>query len=320
MSPILTRQRQVARLKAQITHDLCEALNLYEVHAPLLVPANSGLQDTLSGRERAVKVHVSAEQKHYEVVHSLAKWKRSVLAAHQVPVGAGILAQMTALRPDEERISERHAVQVDQWDWEQVISPSQRNLATLRATVTSIYQVLRRAALICLQPTQVAESVFFVHSEELRQMYPALTPKEREHEITKMHKAVFIIGIGQELKDGVAHDDRAADYDDWSSFNDDGYSGLNGDLLVWHDGLQDALELSSMGIRVDATALKRQIAQRASSTATGQRTLQQPWHQSLLQGGLPSTIGGGIGQSRVAMWLQQSSHIREVQFPTTLSA
>lgn len=320
MSPILMKQRQVARLKAQITHDLCETLNLYEVHAPLLVPANSGLQDTLSGREQAVQVHVSAEQKQYEVVHSLAKWKRSVLAAHQVPVGSGILAQMTALRPDEERISERHAVQVDQWDWEQVISASQRNLTTLRTAVSSIYQVLKRAALTRLQPMQVADSVYFIHSEELRQMYPSLTPKEREHEITKMHKAVFIIGIGQDLKDGMAHDARAADYDDWSSCNDDGYSGLNGDLLVWHDGLNDALELSSMGIRVDATALQRQVTQRASSIIEAQRTLHQPWHQTLLQGGLPLTIGGGIGQSRVAMWLQQSTHIREVQFPTTLSA
>lgn len=307
----LSLQSQIATLKHSVTKALCKNLNLIHVQAPLIVAAESGMQDTLSGTENAVTVRVKAEQKDYEVVHSLAKWKRAVLGRYQMPIGAGIVTHMLALRPDEEHLSERHSVQVDQWDWEQVLDEDTRSLATLKDTVRRIYAALRDAAEeVALWQSNYADHVVFIHSEELRAMYPRLTPKQREREIAKMHKAVFIIGIGGTLSDGSQHDDRAPDYDDWSTTNEAGFSGLNGDLLVWHDAIDDALELSSMGIRVTPTALQHQLELKQQTAS-----LALPWHQQLLAGELPQTIGGGIGQSRVAMWLLQQDHIRKVQAP-----
>lgn len=306
-------QRQVADIKQRLTTLLSEQLNLTEIQAPLIVPSDAGVQDNLSGAERAVNVYVKAEQRDYEVVHSLAKWKRSVLSYYQCEPGQGIVAQMKALRADEELLTERHSVLVEQWDWEQVIQPSERTLSTLKRTVTDIYGALR-----CLYqefaPAQaqqeLATQVVFVHAEQLRQMYPQLSAKQREYEFTKLHKAVFIIGIGGELADGSLHDGRAADYDDWSTLSELGYGGLNGDLLVWHPQLQDALELSSMGIRVDSKALQHQVSLRGCDHICA-----QPWHQQLIAGMLPECIGGGIGQSRVAMWVLQQHHISAVQAP-----
>lgn len=302
---------QSYELKHHVTQQLCQQLNLSIVQAPLIVPSQSGLQDTLSGHEKAVALRIRAEQKDYEVVHSLAKWKRAILAKYQAQPGQGVLAHMLALRPDEEQLSARHSVQVDQWDWEQVVAPEQRTLATLKATVEKIYAALKAAAKATghWQP-HYAEQVFFIHSEELRAMFPRLTAKQREREITHMHGAVFIIGIGGVLSDGEKHDDRAADYDDWTSINEDGQQGLNGDLLVWHDGLDDALELSSMGIRVTPEVMIQQLELKGSLPS-----LELPWHQKLIAGEFPTTIGGGIGQSRVAMWLLQQQHIDLVQAP-----
>lgn len=314
---MLKQQQQVAHIKQRMTELLCEALNLTEVQAPLMVPSNTGVQDYLSGAERAVAVHVKAEQRDYEVVHSLAKWKRSVLAHYECQPGTGVVAQMKAIRADEEQLTERHSVLVEQWDWEQVIAHSERSLTTLQHRVQRIYGALRQLVMdIAPQhQAQLAPQVVFIHAEELRQMYPQLTPKQREREFTKLHKAVFIIGIGGELADGSLHDARSPDYDDWSTpvihpTLKQPQAGLNGDLLVWHSPIDDALELSSMGIRVDAEALQRQTQLRDC-----QELLQQPWHQQLLSGKLPECIGGGIGQSRVAMWVLQLAHIAATQAP-----
>lgn len=314
---MLKQQQQVAKIKQRMTELLCETLQLAEVQAPLMVPKDSGVQDNLSGSEKAVAVHIKAEQRDYEVVHSLAKWKRSVLAHYGCQPGEGIVAQMKAIRADEEQLTERHSVLVEQWDWERVLASHERTLDTLKTTVREIYQTLRALYLQFSPPSsgELAPDVVFIHAEQLRQMFPQLSPKQREHEITKLHKAVFIIGIGGELADGSLHDGRAADYDDWSTAVEYPTSrevlpGLNGDLLVWHAPINDALELSSMGVRVDAQALKYQVAERNS-----QHLLQQPWHQQLLQGELPECIGGGIGQSRVAMWVLQLPHIAATQAP-----
>lgn len=298
-------------LKHEITQELCQRLNLAVVQAPLYVPVQSGLQDTLSGHERPVRFQIRADGNDYEVVHSLAKWKRAILAAYQAQPGEGVLAQMLALRPDEETLSARHSVQVDQWDWEQVVTPELRKLTTLKTTVRHIYQAIKAAAVKTGHwQTTFADDVFFIHSEELRAMYPRLSAKQREQEITRMHKAVFVIGIGAALTDGQLHDERAPDYDDWSSLNEEGYYGLNGDLLVWHEGLDDALEISSMGIRVTPEVMQKQLELKQQHEA-----LALPWHQKLMACEFPATIGGGIGQSRVVMWLLQQAHIQHVQAP-----
>lgn len=312
---MLKHQQQTAQIKQRFTELLCEKLNLTEVQAPLMVRKNSGLQDNLSGYEKAVSVFVRAQQQEYEIVHSLAKWKRSALAHYECSVGEGIVAQMRAIRADEDELTERHSVLVEQWDWEQVILPSDRTLETLKATVAKIYSGLRQLYME-FNPehqTHLAEEVVFIHSEQLRQMYPQLTPKQREAEFTKLHKAVFIIGIGGELADGTVHDSRAPDYDDWSTATETEYAGLNGDLLVWHSAINDALELSSMGVRVDAGALEHQV-----QVCSCESILQQAWHQQLLQSELPECIGGGIGQSRVAMWVLNLAHIKFTQAPEIL--
>ncbi|WP_369742612.1 aspartate--ammonia ligase [Pseudidiomarina sp. PP-1MA] len=309
----LKLQQQIAKLYASITTALAQSLSLTEVQAPLMVASGSGLQDNLSGIEQPVRVFVKAQQQDYEVVHSLAKWKRSVLALLECPVGTGILTDMKALRPDEEALTARHSVLVEQWDWEQVILPQQRCVAYLQQCVQHIYQVLRKAhQAFAPSPIKLPEQVTFIHAEQLRQAYPQLTPKARERAITQQHQVVFIMGIGTTLGDGSLHDKRAPDYDDWSTVAKDsqGLAGLNGDLLVWHPQLDDALELSSMGIRVDASALQQQLSLRSCEGYA-----QQAWHQQLLQGALPLSIGGGIGRSRVAMWILQQHHISAVQAP-----
>ncbi len=307
-------QRQVAAVKQVMTAELSKALSLIEIQAPLIVPVGSGLQDNLSGIEQSVKVNVKAENADYEVVHSLAKWKRSVLGAYDFTAGDGVVTHMLALRPDEDSLGPLHSVLVEQWDWEQVITEQQRCLATLKDRVQKIYQALKQTATqlkLDKSALQMVDQVTFITAEQLLQKYPTLTAKQREQKITEKYKAVFIIGIGGTLSHGEAHDSRSPDYDDWSSPNEMGGAGLNGDLLVWHQPLQRAVELSSMGIRVDATALQRQVQLREQSSL-----LQQPWHQQLLRQQLPQTIGGGIGQSRVALWLLQLDHIKWVQAPT----
>lgn len=294
------------------TH-LAIALNLTRVTAPLFVPAHTGINDDLNGTEKPVSFNVAAMNgARMEIVHSLAKWKRLMLADYGFASGEGIYTDMNAIRPDE-NVDNTHSLYVDQWDWERVISPHERTLTYLSDTVLRIYDAIKHTEeYICytypsLAPTLPDEITFF-HSEELDKRYPHLTPQEREYAVCKEHGAVFIIGIGGALSDGTPHDGRAPDYDDWSTENDAGYRGFNGDILVYYPVLDCALELSSMGIRVDATALKRQLAQRNQ-----EQRLALYYHQRLVNGELPLSIGGGIGQSRLCMFYLHKAHIGEIQ-------
>lgn len=309
----ITRQRQISFVKSLFSRQLEEKLGLIEVQAPILSRIGDGTQDNLSGSEKAVQVSVKAiPQAQFEVVHSLAKWKRQTLGQHDFSVGEGLYTHMKALRPDEDRLSPTHSVYVDQWDWEQVIGDGERHLGTLQQTVKSIWAAIKATEAVVTEQTGLTpllpEDIHFIHSEALQQRYPNLDAKERERAIAKELGAVFLIGIGGALGDGKRHDVRAPDYDDWSTRTERDFAGLNGDILVWNPVLEDAFELSSMGIRVDAEALKRQLA-----LTNDEDRLQLEWHQSLLKGEMPQTIGGGIGQSRLTMLLLQLPHIGQVQ-------
>ena len=303
----------ISLVKKTFAAALAEQLQLVEVSAPLVVLAGTGINDDLNGIERPVAFPIKAlEEKNAVVVHSLAKWKRQRLKDWKVVEGTGILTDMRALRPDED-YSALHSIYVDQWDWEKHIAVADRNLAYLKQTVETIYQVLRKTEQVVYEsdaslPPILPESIFFIHAEELLQLYPDLTPKDRENAITKQHGAVFIIGIGGKLSDGMRHDGRAADYDDWTTQNEDGYAGLNGDLLLWNPVLACVFEISSMGIRVDQATM---LAQLKEHDCTERSEL--AFHRALLAGELPQSIGGGIGQSRVCMFLLRKSHIGEVQ-------
>ena len=311
---VMETQQAIFFIKRDFEDRLAAALNLCRVSSPLYVDAGSGVQDNLNGVERPVAFAAGQiPQRRFEIVHSLAKWKRQALADYGVAVGAGIYTDMNALRPDEDDLStSMHSIYVDQWDWEKVIARSERTLAQLEQTVRKIYAALLgcEAALageFGLEPGLPAQ-IHFVHSEELAERWPRASRREREDRICKEHGAVFLIGIGGSLADGAPHDGRAPDYDDWTSETGPGRRGLNGDILVWNPVLGRAFELSSMGIRVDAAALQQQLGLRGC----GERA-QLPWHQKLLAGELPDTIGGGIGQSRTCMLLLRKRHIGEVQ-------
>lgn len=312
-SAYIATQRQIGFVKSHFSRQLEEKLGLIEVQAPILSRIGDGTQDNLSGSEKAVQVRVKTlPDAQFEVVHSLAKWKRKTLGQHDFTTGEGIYTHMKALRPDEDRLTPVHSVYVDQWDWERVMGDGERNLATLKRTVEAIWQgikateaaVSEQFGLTPFLPAQVQ----FIHSEELQQRYPELDAKGRERAIAKDLGAVFLIGIGGKLADGKRHDARAPDYDDWTTPSDGGFAGLNGDILVWNPILEDAFELSSMGIRVDADTLQRQLA-----ISGDEDRLQLEWHQSLMKGEMPQTIGGGIGQSRLTMLLLQLPHIGQVQ-------
>jgi aspartate--ammonia ligase len=279
----------------------------------MVVMTGTGINDDLNGVERPVRFPVKdMGERQAEVVHSLAKWKRLKLAELGTAPGRGIYTDMNALRPDEE-LDNIHSIYVDQWDWERVIRDEDRNLDFLKKMVRRIYEAIKvtENKLYVEFPQLVPalpEDIYFIHSEELLQMYPGLTPKERENEIVRKYGAVFIIGIGGALSDGSAHDGRAADYDDWSTPNSDGYLGLNGDILLWSPVLESAFEVSSMGIRVSPESLERQLAIR------GQEWKKELFfHKRLLAGELPACIGGGIGQSRLCMYLLRKAHIGEIQ-------
>jgi len=283
------------------------------VTAPLFVLKGTGINDDLNGTERPVTFDVKdMGDAKAEVVQSLAKWKRLMLAQYGIPAGYGIYTDMNAIRPDEE-LSNIHSLYVDQWDWEKVLNGKQRNLEYLKKVVGQIYSVLLRTEFMvyenypAIKPL-LPEEIHFVHSEELVRRFPKLTTKEREHEIVKEYGAVFIIGIGGELSDGKKHDGRAPDYDDWSTENSDGFKGLNGDIVIWNPVLQQTLEISSMGIRVDKDVLMRQLA---LSGLTDRKELF--FHKKLLKDELPMSVGGGIGQSRLCMYLLRKAHIGEVQ-------
>ena len=293
---------------------LSTELRLRRVTAPLFVLKGLGMNDDLSGTEHPVTFPIKdMNGAEAEVVHSLAKWKRVTLADYDVKSGYGIITDMNAIRADEE-LDNLHSLYVDQWDWERVMESSQRTVEYLKTTVRQIYNaILRTEYHICETYPQIEaflpQEVTFIHSEELLQRYPHLTPKEREDAICKEYGAVFIIGIGSVLSNGEKHDSRAADYDDYSTISPEtGLAGLNGDLLIWYPLLNRAIELSSMGIRVDREALERQLAECGKEESKGLY-----FHKRLIEGSLPQSIGGGIGQSRLCMILLHKVHIGETQ-------
>lgn len=306
-------QQRISFVKSHFAQELADKLSLIEVQAPILSQVGDGIQDNLSGSEKAVQVKVkSIPDATFEVVHSLAKWKRKTLSLNHFTVGEGLYTNMKALRPDEDTLSPIHSVYVDQWDWEKVIAPQDRTVAFLKSTVENIYQVLKSteaevAKQYGLTPF-LPPSITFIDSESLLQRYPTLSSKERENAIAKEFGAVFIMGIGGLLSNNEKHDIRAPDYDDWSTKNEEGHTGLNGDIIVWNPVLKSAFEVSSMGIRVDPKALQNQL-----ELTNDLGRLQFDWHKALINGDLLQTIGGGVGQSRLVMLLLQLNHIGQVQ-------
>lgn len=308
-----TTEIAIKDIKMFFQDKLSDALNLRRVTAPLFVLSGTGLNDDLNGVEKPVGFDIKAlGGQHAEVVHSLAKWKRTKLADYDIAPGFGLYTDMNAIRADED-LDNLHSLYVDQWDWERTIEASDRNLPFLKDIVTKIYQALLDTEEMIyhrfphITPTLPRE-ITFVHAADLQRQFPDLTPKQREVEITKKYGAVFIIGIGDTLADGKPHDGRAPDYDDWSTDNGEGSTGLNGDILVWNTVLQCPFELSSMGIRVDKEALLRQLDKAGCPQRANLK-----FHKALLDGKLPLSIGGGIGQSRLCMFILQKAHIGEVQ-------
>ena len=311
----LQTEDAIGKIKRHFQNNLAFELNLRRVTAPLFVLQGTGINDDLNGVERPVSFEILAmQQSRAEIVHSLAKWKRLKLGKLRANPGEGIYTDMNAIRPDEENLDNIHSIYVDQWDWEKVMREDERHLDYLKQSVRRIYYAIRRTErYICqdyprLKPF-LPEKIEFIHSEDLERQYPELSAKQREDTVTKEHGAVFIIGIGGALPiSGKSHDGRAPDYDDWSTPTLPGYKGLNGDLLVYNPILKQALELSSMGIRVDKKALLEQLKQRGE-----EQRLELKWHKALLDGEMPLSIGGGIGQSRLCMLYLQKAHIGEIQ-------
>ena len=302
----------IKQIKDFFQQSLSSELRLRRVTAPLFVMSGQGVNDDLSGWERPVSFPIKdLHDERAEIVHSLAKWKRLMLAQYKIEQGYGIYTDMNAIRPDEE-LDNLHSLYVDQWDWEAVIAKENRNIAFLQSVVRRIYGALRQTEYVVYEQfgikPSLPEEIHFIHAEELRRLYPDLTPKQREDKITKQYGAVFVMGIGCDLGDGQKHDMRASDYDDWSTIGENGLPGLNGDILIWNEVLGQAFELSSMGIRVDKEALLRQL----ELSHTTERS-QLYFHQCLLRGELPLSIGGGIGQSRLCMLLLRKAHIGEIQ-------
>lgn len=306
-------EKAIRLIKEFFQTNLSFELNLQRVTAPLFVKAGAGINDDLTGIEKPVSFTIRAlDDTSAEIVQSLAKWKRLMLTDYEFQLGEGLYTDMNAIRSDE-YLDNLHSIYVDQWDWEKVISPEERNIEYLRGVVRKIYEIMRRTEkYICHQYTTInpilPEDITFVHSEELEERYPELTPLEREKAVCREHGAVFIIGVGGNLKNGKPHDGRAPDYDDWSTPIDSRYKGLNGDILIYYPILDCAYELSSMGIRVDAESLLRQLEIKGEM-----KRKDLYFHTRLLNGELPPTIGGGIGQSRLCMFYLRKAHIGEVQ-------
>lgn len=303
----------IKQIKEFFQLNLSSELRLRRVTAPLFVLKGMGINDDLNGIERPVSFPIKdLGDAQAEVVHSLAKWKRLTLADYNIEPGYGIYTDMNAIRSDEE-LGNLHSLYVDQWDWEKVITPEDRNVEFLKKTVRRIYEAIKVTEnKLYVEFPQIEpflpEEIHFIHSQQLLDLHPDLSPKERENAIAKEYGAVFVIGIGSELSNGEPHDGRAADYDDWSTPNEEGYNGLNGDLLLWNPVLGNAFEISSMGIRVDETALRRQLSLRGQEYKS-----ELYFHSKLLAGELPLSIGGGIGQSRLCMYLLRKAHIGEIQ-------
>ncbi|MCF0176317.1 MAG: aspartate--ammonia ligase [Bacteroidales bacterium] len=306
-------EKGIKAVKDMFQTNLSAQLSLLRVTAPMVVLSGTGINDDLNGVERPVSFPIKdMALQTAEVVHSLAKWKRMKLGELGIKPGRGLYTDMNALRPDEE-LDNLHSIYVDQWDWEKVMNKEERNLDFLKKTVRRIYEAIKVTEnklyvdFPQIEPI-LPDEIHFVHAEQLLQMYPGLSARQREDAIVREYKAVFIIGIGCRLSDGTLHDGRAADYDDWSTPNSDGYLGLNGDIMLWNPVLERAFEVSSMGIRVDETALLRQLEERGQTFKTDLL-----FHRMLLEGKLPYTIGGGIGQSRLCMYLLRKAHIGEIQ-------
>jgi aspartate--ammonia ligase len=304
-SLISIKETQIAikEVKTKVEEQLATRLSLLRVSAPLFVTKKSGLNDHLNGVERPISFDILHGGEELEIVHSLAKWKRSALHEYGFAIGEGLYTNMNAIRRDEE-LDETHSVYVDQWDWEKVIAKEWRTIDYLQETVRTIYGIFKELEdhLYTKYPffgKYLPDDIVFITAQQLEDKYPELTSKEREDAIVKEHGAVFVIGIGDALASGERHDGRAADYDDWH---------LNGDILVWHPTLQSAFELSSMGIRVDAKSLDAQLTK-----ANEDFKRDYDFHKGILEDTLPLTIGGGIGQSRTCMFFLRKAHIGEVQ-------
>ena len=300
---LLETEIAIKFIKDSFEKELAKALKLTRVSAPLFVQPESGLNDNLNGYERAVRFDVLSLHKEVEIVQSLAKWKRMALAKYGFEVGTGLYTDMNAIRRDED-LDAIHSVYVDQWDWEKIITKTERKLSYLKKTVKAIYKALLKVckAVNAKYPQishNLPKEITFFSTKELEKLYPELSRKDREKAITKKYGAVFIYQIGWPLSDGKPHDGRAADYDDWK---------LNGDILLWFDLLDIALEVSSMGIRVDNVSLVKQLKKKNELSK-----LENPYCQAILNQTLPLTIGGGIGQSRLCMFFLNKAHIGEVQ-------
>ncbi len=301
----LEAQKAIKLIKDTFERKIAEKLNLLRVSAPLMVPSDTGVNDMLNGYERPVEFEVKETHRNLQIVQSLAKWKRIALKRYGMEVGTGLYTDMNAIRRDEET-DNIHSIYVDQWDWEKIIRKEDRTMEYLQKTVEDIFETfkLTEDVLINAYPEKklertLPEKISFVTSQELENLYPEKSPKERENLIAKEKGAVFISQIGKKLKSGVSHDGRSPDYDDWE---------LNGDILFWYEPLKIALELSSMGIRVDKNSLERQLKE-----ADAEDRKELLYHKMLLNDELPLTIGGGLGQSRICMYFMKTAHIGEVQ-------
>ena len=308
-----TTEWAIKCIKDHFQHSLSDALGLRRVTAPLFVMSGTGINDDLNGVERPVTFPVLAlGDRKAEVVHSLAKWKRMKLAAYDIAPGFGLYTDMNAIRADED-LDNLHSLYVDQWDWEQTIRPEDRTMEYLEATVRKIYAALLDTERLVYEmyphiTPRLPKEITFISSQQLLDEYPDLTPQEREAEAARKYGAIFVTGIGGALTDGKPHDGRAPDYDDWTSPDGRGGYGLNGDIILYDNILDRGFEVSSMGIRVSPEAMRRQLKIRGC-----EERAKLPWHQALLSGELPASIGGGIGQSRLCMFMLQKAHIGEVQ-------
>jgi aspartate--ammonia ligase len=303
--PGIEAQKAIKLIKDKFEQKLAEKLNLIRVSAPLMVQSDTGINDMLNGYERPVEFEVKETHKKLQIIQSLAKWKRIALKKYRFKEGEGLYTDMNAIRRDE--VTDNiHSIYVDQWDWEKIIKKEDRTMDFLKKTVEDIYEVFKivEDVLIKAYPEKklertLAEKIYFISSQELEDLYPEKTPKEREHLIAKEKGAVFISQIGKKLKSGSSHDGRSPDYDDWE---------LNGDIILWYAPLNISLELSSMGIRVDKNSLEKQLRE-----AGAENRKQLLYHKMLLNDELPLTIGGGLGQSRICMYFMKTAHIGEVQ-------
>jgi aspartate--ammonia ligase len=301
---LIQTEKAIKTIKDHFEHSLADALNLTRVSAPILLKSGKGINDDLNGVERMVSFDgLDIKDSQIEIVQSLAKWKRMALSRYGFSTGEGLYTDMNAIRRDEV-LDHLHSMYVDQWDWEKIITKKQRNVKTLKSEVQKIYQAIKSTEkyLLKIYPSLEAilpKEIHFITTQELEDQYPNLTPKQREDAIAKEYGAVFLMGIGGRLRSGQKHDGRSPDYDDWT---------LNGDILFWYPVMERSVEISSMGIRVDEKALIQQL-----KLANLEHRKELEYHQSILKGELPYTIGGGIGQSRLCLFLLKKAHIGEVQ-------